>query len=471
MRNGEEVERILQVHECSGVAGELNLSSGQRVPGFGVPQFGGDGGAGPVACEPEPAPLFVGADVQSANHFECSGERRNGRCVSLREPHREPVEHDVNRPRWFGTRGRGARGFGGLQHAAGILVAARQQRGPERLQVGLARQFGIERLEASGRVEEQPSGVAAFVVKGDLSAQVLHSGDPQGVRRAGLDRDEQAQRRVGRAGVALRHGGGEQPLGTASGLRRQHRRALEECRRRGQAPAALRAPGRALELGGDVLVGPGRGMGSVPGATIGIDFRIGGLRQGAVKLLSLLERSRPVGRRAYERMTEPHPRAELEQAGLDRRRCRLNSDSELLGCSPHQQRVADGIGRRESQQAPGLGGKRVEPAPEALLDSPRQRQRVGESEAASQLRRRQPPRQFQQRQRVAARFGDDLVADTRVKRPGKNRVQELARVCVAQPFDQQLRQPRQLLARSTRREDQADRFRLQPPCNEREHLR
>ena len=332
-----------------------------------------------------------------------------------------PSSATSNRPRWFGPRGRGARGFGGLQHAAGILVAARPQRGPDRLQVGLARQVGIERLEASGRVEEQRSGVAdASLVKRDLSAQAIDLGGPQGVKRAGLDRDEQAQSRVGRAGVALRRGGGEQPLGAASGFGCQDRRALKECRRRCQAPAALRASGRALELGGDVLVGPGRGLGAVPGATIGIDFRIGRRRQGAVQLLSLMNRRRPVGRRAHQWMTEPHPRAELEQAGLDRRRCRLNLDSELLGCSPHEQRFADGIGRSESQQPPGLGGKRVEPAPEALLDSPRERQRLGESEAARQLRRRQPPRQLQQREGVAAGLGDDLVADPRVKWPGED---------------------------------------------------
>jgi hypothetical protein len=93
---------------------------------------------------------------------------------------------------------------------------------------------------------------------------------------------------VERTGVALRPGRREQPLGTATGFGRQHRRTLEERGRRGQAPARLRAIGRALELLGDVLVGPGRGVSSVPGPAVGIDLRIGDLRQGAVHLMSLL---------------------------------------------------------------------------------------------------------------------------------------------------------------------------------------
>ena len=81
------------------------------------------------------------------------------------------------------------------------------------------------------------------------------------------------------------------------------------------------------------------------------------------------------------------------------------------------------------------------------------------------------PRQLQQRQRVAARLGDDLVADPRVQGPGERRVQQRPRVVLAQALDHELRQSRQLVARLARREDQADRFRLQAARDEREDLR
>jgi len=70
-------------------------------------------------------------------------------------------------------------------------------------------------------------------------------------------------------------------------------------------------------------------------------------------------------------MTEPDAGAELEQAGLDRRRHSLSEDSEPFGCLPHQQRLADGIGRRDLQQAPSFSWESVEPPPEALFDARR----------------------------------------------------------------------------------------------------
>jgi hypothetical protein len=116
-------------------------------------------------------------------------------------------------------------------------------------------------------------------------------------------------------------------------------------------------------------------------------------------------------------MPEPHAGTELEQAGLCCWRGSLSPDSELFGRSPHQQRFADGIGRRELHKAPGLGREIVEPPPEALLDPPGERHRAGqcEPEPARQFSRRQPPRQLQQCQRVTAGLTDDLVPDPGVQ--------------------------------------------------------
>ena len=209
----------------------------------------------------------------------------------------------------------------------------------------------------------------------------------------------------------------------------------------------------------------------MPGAAVRIELRIGHVRQRAVRVLSLLQRRRPVCHRAHQRVTKPHPSTELQQAGLGGRRRSLGRDSETLGCPPHQQRFADRIGRCELQQPPGLGRKRVEPPPEALLDASRERYRAGESEPARQLRRRQSLHQLQQRQRVAARLGDDLIAHPRVQGRGQHRVQKRARIALAQTLDHDLRHSRQIVARRARREHQADRFRLHAARDEREHLR
>ena len=170
-------------------------------------------------------------------------------------------------------------------------------------------------------------------------------------------------------------------------------------------------------------------------------------------------------------MTEPHPGAELEQAGLGRRRRRRSRDPEPPGCPPHQARVAGRVGRRELQQAPGLGRKSADPPPECLLDAPRDRYRVRQPEPARQLRRGHSPHQLQQRQRVAACLGDDLVADLLIQRSSQHRVQQRARIAVPQRPDHQLRQSGQLAAQNARRENQTDRFCLQAARDKRQDLR
>jgi hypothetical protein len=92
----------------------------------------------------------------------------------------------------------------------------------------------------SGRAEEQLSTVAgASLHERDQSAQVLRLGSAQGVVRSGLDRGQQLQCRVQRAGGALGPGRREQAPGTADGFGRQDRRAFQERGRRGQAAAGL----------------------------------------------------------------------------------------------------------------------------------------------------------------------------------------------------------------------------------------
>jgi len=144
--------------------------------------------------------------------------------------------------------------------------------------MGLAGQADVERLKAPCRAEQQPGGVgAAALVKGDLPAQVLHLGGPQLIQRAGLDRDQQPQRRIQCAGVAFGPGRREQPLRPARRVGRQQRRTFQERGRRGQPAAILGPARRALELPGDNLVRPRRGLGPVPGPAIGIGGGVGNL--------------------------------------------------------------------------------------------------------------------------------------------------------------------------------------------------
>ena len=193
---------------------------------------------------------------------------------------------------------RGGSGPGGAARAAsaasstppGLSRSAGPHRSHERLQVHLARQSASSGSRRLAALEEQPSSVAdALLIKRDLPAEVLHLGGPRGVKRASLDRDEQPECRVERAGVALRPGRREHALSTANGFGRQHRRALEERGRRGQASAALRLGRPSARARRRRPRGTRRGLGAVPGMAVGIDIRIGDVRKGTVHVLSLLK--------------------------------------------------------------------------------------------------------------------------------------------------------------------------------------
>jgi len=89
---------------------------------------------------------------------------------------------------------------------------------------------------------------------------------------------------------------GKGALSAAGRIKRHSGSLLEECRRGGQAAPRLRPVGRALELGGHVLIRCHGRLRAVPRSAVGIELRIRDLRQGAVNVLPLLTGCRPVGR-------------------------------------------------------------------------------------------------------------------------------------------------------------------------------
>lgn len=88
-----------------------------------------------------------------------------------------------------------------------------------------------------------------------------------------------------------------------------------------------------------------------------------------------------------------------------------------------------------------------------------------------QLRRREPPRQLEQRERISARLGHDPIGHALVERRPQRRGQHGAGIVALKALHDELRQARELLAALARREHRADRLRQQPARNEGEHLR
>ena len=77
--------------------------------------------------------------------------------MPLEQPDGERVEQDILRTRRYRARGRGAGGGSDFGQAAGLLRFAGPDRSAEGLQVGLAREAGVERFQLPGRTEQQPS--------------------------------------------------------------------------------------------------------------------------------------------------------------------------------------------------------------------------------------------------------------------------------------------------------------------------
>jgi hypothetical protein len=256
----------------------------------------------------------------------------------------------------------------------------------------------------------------------------------------------------------------------ARGLSGQRGCALEEGGGGGQAAARLCPTGGPLELGGDVLVRAGSRLGQMPSTSVGIELRVGRLGQRPVNPSALVRRRGPVDRGACERMAKPNPAVDLEQArGLRRVEHRV-SDAQSRGRAPQQSRVAGRLRRGHQQQLLRVRRQRLEPIDEALLDFARERQRSRQPEPARQLRRRQSPRQLQQRERVAMCLHQQLLCHPLVQPPRYRRRQQRSRIRVPKTLHHELRKPTEFSVCLTRGNKKDDRLRQQPARHERQHF-
>ena len=84
-------------------------------------------------------------------------------------------------------------------------------------------------------------------------------------------------------------------------------------------------------------------------------------------------------------MAEAHRRADVKQAGFDRRRGVHAREPEPSRGSPHEHRVARRLRRGNVQEPAGRRLQLGEAAPETFLDLARHRQLIGKSEPAREL--------------------------------------------------------------------------------------
>ena len=428
-----EVER--QLRERAGVADELDLSRGDRAHALVVPH-GVAGGVG----HPAPAQDVLDRDVRRAPSLRAASVGAAAACPSVisRRGRRAAGRADAERRR----RREGLDGAADLQEdVPSGQVPGEDRRGPGG-QVGLARELQVERLEPPRGLQQQRGSIAAEARgEGDVAAQQVDPGALELVERSGLRRGQEPERRVERAGLEARLRRGQRALRAPRRVGGQRDGALQERGRGGESAASLRPAGRALELGGDLLVGSRRRSGAVPGAPVRVRLGVGGVGEGAMDAVAILGGSRAVGGGSDEWMRELDAPTDREQPGVHRRVGRSHVDAEGLGGTVEQHGVAEWLcGRGEDEQL-RVGGELAEAPDVALFDLADDRVAVGQPEPAGEICGVPGARELEQRERVAVALGDDLVADRRIQRAVHVLQQQRARVAVAESVDGQLGEP------------------------------
>ena len=269
--HGHGGQQDRKLAEGAGLAGELDLPCGQ-VPVV-IPQS-----VARRRGQPAPPERLGCGDVCAGKGASCLPQRRGGGGRPVGDQQRQAVQQQVARPRRVRRRGQPLGGAGDLQHMAGAGQMPGEPRCLVGVQVGLAGQVQVERLQPPGRLQQQ-RGRVAVQPRGerDLPAQQVRPGALQLIQRPGLRHGQQVQRLAERAGPQAGLRRGQHAPGAARRIGRQRRRPLPERRGGGQPAAGLRParptvrarrprphPDRPRPRPGARPAGPGRPAGRWP---------------------------------------------------------------------------------------------------------------------------------------------------------------------------------------------------------------
>jgi hypothetical protein len=139
-------------------------------------------------------------------------EYRRRRRVALADHKGDDIQQQIGSACGPRQRRRKRR-LGDLAHPAAKSRAAGECCGGQRVQVCLACQPQVERLELPGRLQQQRGCVtAAAGGERDLAAQQVRPGPPELIRRPSLRGGQQCWGRIERAGLVLGLRRGQRPL-------------------------------------------------------------------------------------------------------------------------------------------------------------------------------------------------------------------------------------------------------------------
>ena len=140
-RDGEEGQR-------PGVARAPEPRRGEVVPRVISPDVRRDPG------RQQPAAVVLAAVILAAEDVDRPPERPDCGHVAVAEACGQTIEHEVHRARRLRRRWGRARRLGYLSHTVLATEPPAEHRRSQRLEVGVARELRIERLEPTGRGEQ-----------------------------------------------------------------------------------------------------------------------------------------------------------------------------------------------------------------------------------------------------------------------------------------------------------------------------
>jgi hypothetical protein len=351
-------------------------------------------------------------------------------------------------------------------HAGAARQPPGEQGGAPCVQIGLPGYLPIKRIKGLCGMQEERRGVAVAVLgKGCLGAEQLEARRLELVEFPHLGRRQQPACDVEHAGLQARLGGRQGSIGTPRGVLGQGHGPLQERGTGREAAPRLRPIRGVLQLHGNLFIRSGGSRSQMPRATVGIDVRIGDVRQGEMDRPPFLRLSRSVHRRPHERMAKCDALADCEQL-FGRRIHRRSRDPESFGCAKHEDRIADRFRGANQQQTAGVLRQFLQLPDEALLDPPRDTLRLCHPEAARKLSSCQPPWQLEQRQRIALGLRNDPVAHPLIQAESHRRAQQVSSVAIRQAPNLEFGHLTKLLTRVTRCKHQHDRLRQQAPGDE-----
>lgn len=290
---------------------------------------------------------------------DCLPQNRRSGGMSVEEAQDQPFEEQIS---GTGRAGSGSEPAGrrGYRHRRALLVSgesADDHRRHQCLEVGIAGQDRVQRLQLSGGCQEQGGRIpASSGGKRDLGAQQIRSSAEQLVLAVTRDCTEELRRRFGIACVQFGLGGVQCSLSATRGVRGQFGSACQKCRGGSRATTPAGSLGGLCQFNRDAFIRCDHGVGVMPGPMFLLCKSRDHLCQHPVHVPPLRGRRVAVDGRTDQWVPKAQAPFDGDQTtAFSGHRC-VSADVQPIGGAPKPHRVTGGLRGRDEQK--GSRGRR-----------------------------------------------------------------------------------------------------------------